>query len=162
MNEVRADGGCLYCEADQGESHRVGCTRPRLNLSPVLSKTTNWKQVELGEANRAAVRALLSSHLGISRTEIAERLNLSLMAVSRHVASIRAEWGASTLPTRRGRTLPEILWVKLGSWRKHHQDGYEDGWREDAVACPGDSSRLKLAPTHWMPLPSPPSPEQKP
>jgi biotin operon repressor len=104
MNEVRADGGCLYCEADQGESHRVGCTRPRLNLSPVISKTTNWKQVELGETNRAAVRALLSSHLGISRAEIAKRLGLSAMAVTRHVTAIRAEWGAASLPTRRGRT----------------------------------------------------------
>ncbi|EHK57724.1 hypothetical protein MAXJ12_08374 [Mesorhizobium alhagi CCNWXJ12-2] len=63
----------------------------------------NHKQIELGERNRAAVRALLASRLGISRTEIAERLELSAMAVTRHVAAIRAEWGAATLPTRRGK-----------------------------------------------------------
>lgn len=63
----------------------------------------NHKQIELGERNRAAVRALLSSHLGISRAEIAKLLDLSPMAVTRHVASIRAEWGATTLPTRRGK-----------------------------------------------------------
>jgi hypothetical protein len=27
-NEVRGDGGCLYCDADQGENHRPDCTRP--------------------------------------------------------------------------------------------------------------------------------------
>lgn len=66
----------------------------------------NHKQVELGEKNRAAVRALLASHLGISRTEIAGRLGLSPMAVTRHVTAIRAEWGGLSLPTRRGRVQP--------------------------------------------------------
>ncbi|MBN9078553.1 MAG: hypothetical protein BGN87_00310 [Rhizobiales bacterium 65-79] len=28
-NEVRADGGCLHCAADQGENHRPDCARPR-------------------------------------------------------------------------------------------------------------------------------------
>lgn len=27
-NEVRADGGCLYCDADQGESCRPNCIKP--------------------------------------------------------------------------------------------------------------------------------------
>lgn len=62
----------------------------------------NRKQIELGAENRAAVRALLASHLGISRQEVAQRLNLSPMAVTRHVTSIRAEWGGLSLPTRRG------------------------------------------------------------
>ncbi|WP_394031286.1 winged helix-turn-helix transcriptional regulator [Xanthobacter autotrophicus] len=44
----------------------------------------------IGADNRAAVRALLVSHLGISRREIASRLGLSPMAVTRHVAAIRA------------------------------------------------------------------------
>jgi hypothetical protein len=26
-NAVRADGGCLYCDADQGEEHRTDCKR---------------------------------------------------------------------------------------------------------------------------------------
>lgn len=62
----------------------------------------NHRQIELGNKNRTAVRALLESHLGISRTEIAAKLGLSPMAVTRHVAAIRSEWGGDTLPTRRG------------------------------------------------------------
>jgi hypothetical protein len=27
-NAVRGDGGCLHCEADQGEEHRPHCARP--------------------------------------------------------------------------------------------------------------------------------------
>lgn len=63
----------------------------------------NHRQAKLGEDNRAAVRALLASHLGISRAEIGDLLGLSPMAVTRHVAAIRAEWGAKTLPTQRAR-----------------------------------------------------------
>lgn len=62
----------------------------------------NFRQIEVGRKNRDAVRALLSSHLGISRREIGEMLDLSPMAATRHVAAIRAEWGAKTLPTKRG------------------------------------------------------------
>lgn len=58
---------------------------------------------KIGADNRAAVRALLASHLGITRVEIAERLGLSPMAVTRHVAKIRAEWGALPLATGRNR-----------------------------------------------------------
>ncbi|WP_424464522.1 winged helix-turn-helix transcriptional regulator [Paradevosia shaoguanensis] len=43
----------------------------------------------------------MATHLGISRKEVSERLGLSPMAVTRHVAAIRAEWGGDTLPTRR-------------------------------------------------------------
>jgi len=28
-NEVRGDGGCLYCDADQGETCRPDCAKPR-------------------------------------------------------------------------------------------------------------------------------------
>jgi len=66
----------------------------------------NQKQIELGERNRAAVRALMVTHLGISRQEIAAKLGLSPMAVTRHVAAIRSEWGGDTLPTRRGKDRP--------------------------------------------------------
>lgn len=62
----------------------------------------NSERIRLGEANRKAVRALLSSYLGISRVEIAKILGLSTMAVTRHVTAIRAEWGAKSLPTKRG------------------------------------------------------------
>lgn len=56
---------------------------------------------KIGADNRAAVRILLASHLGITRREIGEKLGLSQMAVSRHVSAIRAEWGALPLATRR-------------------------------------------------------------
>ena len=62
----------------------------------------NNKQVEIGAANRKAVRALLRENLGISRKEIGQRLGLSAMAVTRHVTAIRAEWGGESLPTKRG------------------------------------------------------------
>jgi predicted ArsR family transcriptional regulator len=62
---------------------------------------------KIGADNRAAVRNLLYTHLGITRREISERLNLSPMAVTRHVSAIRAEWGALPLATGRNRrTLP--------------------------------------------------------
>lgn len=63
------------------------------------------KQIELGQVNRAAVRTLLASHLGISRAEISKLLGLSPMAVTRHVTAIRSEWGAESLPTKRGRAV---------------------------------------------------------
>lgn len=67
----------------------------------------NHKQVALGAQNLADIRNLLVVYPGISRAEIAAKLALSQMAVSRHVATIRAEWGASMLPTRRGRAVLE-------------------------------------------------------
>ena len=60
-------------------------------------------QIEVGKANRLSVRALLIGYPGISRVEIAEKLGLSKMAVTRHVTAIRAEWGAKSLPTKRGK-----------------------------------------------------------
>jgi predicted ArsR family transcriptional regulator len=58
-------------------------------------------QVEIGRQNRDAVRALMVSHLGISRVEIGHKLGLSAMAVTRHVTAIRNEWGGKSLPTKR-------------------------------------------------------------
>lgn len=52
---------------------------------------------EQGKANREAVRAMLATYLGISQTEIAHRLQLSPMAVNRHVRAIRAVWGGDTV-----------------------------------------------------------------
>lgn len=54
-----------------------------------------------------------------------------------------------------------ILWIKVGIWRAHHQDGYEEGWREAAVGSPFDGSWNKLSPTYWMPLPAAPTGEAK-
>jgi hypothetical protein len=53
--------------------------------------------------------------------------------------------------------LPDILWIKIGSWRAHFADGYTEGWREHAVAGPSATDHLKLSPTHWMPLPALPA-----
>lgn len=63
-----------------------------LNLRPVISKTTNWKQVDLGEANLVAVREFFASHLCATQRECAKTLGLSDMAVNRHVRTIRADW----------------------------------------------------------------------
>ncbi|GAA2867052.1 biotin operon repressor [Aminobacter niigataensis] len=68
----------------------------------------NLRQIELGERNRAAVRALMVTHLGISRVEIAAKLSLSPMAVTRHVTAIRSEWGGEALPTRRADRSPAV------------------------------------------------------
>lgn len=52
----------------------------------------NYRQIELGETNRANVRFALIHYPGIREKEIAELLKLSVMAVSRHVREIRKEW----------------------------------------------------------------------
>lgn len=51
--------------------------------------------------------------------------------------------------------IPPVLWIKVGKWCAHYKDGYEEGWREDAVSAPHEA-RLKLTPTHWRLLPAPP------
>lgn len=57
-----------------------------------LARGSNWKQVDLGRANLAAVRQYFSSHLCATNRECAAALGLSVMAVGRHVKEIRAEW----------------------------------------------------------------------
>lgn len=52
----------------------------------------NHKQVKLGEDNLAAVRKYFETHLCAKQTECAKALDLSVMAVNRHVETIRAEW----------------------------------------------------------------------
>lgn len=64
---------------------------------------TRLSQVDVGKANRQSVRAMLIGYPGISRVEIAEKLGLSKMAVTRHVTAIRSEWGGKSLPTKRGK-----------------------------------------------------------
>lgn len=64
----------------------------RLNLQPVISKTTNWKQVELGEKNLERIKEYFRTHLCATQRECAKELNISDMAVNRHVRSIRKEW----------------------------------------------------------------------
>jgi hypothetical protein len=52
----------------------------------------NWKQIELGEINLDRVRHYFQTHLCATQRECAQELNLSIMAVNRHVKTIRAEW----------------------------------------------------------------------
>ncbi|QWY83754.1 hypothetical protein [Rhizobium phage RHph_X3_15] len=52
----------------------------------------NWKAVEVGRTNLDRVRQFFQTHLCATQRECAEELNLSLMAVNRHVKTIRAEW----------------------------------------------------------------------
>lgn len=52
----------------------------------------NYKQIELGEENRDAVREWFRLHLCGTQRECAKDLGLSDMAVNRHVRAIRAEW----------------------------------------------------------------------
>lgn len=56
-----------------------------------------------GEKNREAVRTLLRERPAITRAEIAKALAMNVVVVGRHVIAIRAEWGARSLPTQRGR-----------------------------------------------------------
>ena len=47
---------------------------------------------QIGHANREAVRAFFASHLGCTNAECAKALSLSVMAVGRHVTTLRREW----------------------------------------------------------------------
>jgi hypothetical protein len=49
---------------------------------------------EIGRTNREAVRAYFLSHVGVTNTEVAAALGLSVTAVGRHVKTLRAEWAA--------------------------------------------------------------------
>ncbi len=49
-------------------------------------------QLELGRANLERVRTFFSEHLCATNQECAKALGLGVMAVGRHVATIRAEW----------------------------------------------------------------------
>lgn len=52
----------------------------------------NYLQVELGQENLDAVKKFFRTHLCATQRECAESLGLSVMAVNRHVRTIRAEW----------------------------------------------------------------------
>lgn len=50
---------------------------------------------EIGERNRRRVFEYFIAHVGCTNKECAAALGLSTMAVGRHVASLREEWGGS-------------------------------------------------------------------
>lgn len=49
----------------------------------------------VGAQNLIRVRAYFASHLGCTNVECARALGLSIMAVGRHVATLRANWQRS-------------------------------------------------------------------
>lgn len=49
-------------------------------------------RIEVGRDNLAAVRAFMATHLCATQRECADALGLSVMAVNRHVQTIRSEW----------------------------------------------------------------------
>lgn len=60
--------------------------------------------VIIGRANLAAVRIYFANHIGCTNAECAKAIGLSVMAVGRHVATLRSEWrptsGGSSDDTR--------------------------------------------------------------
>lgn len=46
----------------------------------------------IGAENRERVREFLQAHLGATNREVALALDLSALAVGRHVRAIRSEW----------------------------------------------------------------------
>lgn len=53
-----------------------------------------WRSpgAKIGHDNREAVRRFFADHIGCTNVECAKALNLSVMAVGRHVATLRKEW----------------------------------------------------------------------
>lgn len=65
------------------------------NLHPVMAQALApfvSPGAKIGRANREAVRRFFAEHIGCTNVEAAMALGLSIMAVGRHVATIRAEW----------------------------------------------------------------------
>lgn len=47
---------------------------------------------QIGHDNREAVRAYFLAHVGATNVECARALGLGVMAVGRHIKTLRAEW----------------------------------------------------------------------
>lgn len=47
---------------------------------------------QIGRANREAVRHFFAGHIGCTNIECAAAIGLSVMAVGRHIATLRKEW----------------------------------------------------------------------
>ena len=61
---------------------------------------------QIGFENRERVRDYFRDHPGCKNWECASALDLSVMAVGRHVGALRKEWGAED-PTRKGQRVCE-------------------------------------------------------
>ena len=53
-----------------------------------------WRSpgAKIGHENREAVRRFFADHVGCTNVECAAAIGLSVMAVGRHVATLRKEW----------------------------------------------------------------------
>lgn len=53
-----------------------------------------WRSpgAKIGHENREAVRAYFADHIGCTSGECAKVLGLSVMAVGRHIKTLRQEW----------------------------------------------------------------------
>lgn len=49
---------------------------------------------QIGHDNREAVRKFFAEHIGCTNVECAAALGLSVMAVGRHIKTLRQEWSA--------------------------------------------------------------------
>lgn len=54
-----------------------------------MSEAPGYK---IGHDNREAVRAYFLAHIGVTNSECARALGLSVMAVGRHIKTLRREW----------------------------------------------------------------------
>ena len=57
---------------------------------------------EIGRNNLEAVRGFFATHLCATQVECARALGLSVMAINRHVRTIRSEWRDDTWEAARG------------------------------------------------------------
>jgi len=69
---------------------KLNATR-KTGTAPV-NAFVNHKQIEAGRDNRERIRMWQTAHPWGTQSECAKALNLSPMAVGRHVKAIRAEW----------------------------------------------------------------------
>lgn len=82
-NIVDGFGQCFACNAVSGES----CQKPQKVAS------LGQRGGDVGRHNHPIVRAWFLAHPCATNREAARALGLSVGAIGRHVARIRAEWG---------------------------------------------------------------------
>lgn len=68
------------------------------NLHPVMAQALApfvSPGAKIGHENREAVRRFFAEHIGCTNAECAKALGLSIMAVGRHLKTLRQEWAAT-------------------------------------------------------------------
>lgn len=74
-------------------SERIDYGKPG---DPSERHSREWRSpgAKIGHENREAVRAYFASHIGCTNVECGKAIGLSVMAVGRHIATLRKEWAA--------------------------------------------------------------------